>query len=206
MSLGFAQSVHATDIMYSVRITWMPEYAGPSLIFTTPQGQCCCRNLGYRGPPHLFFCNSITDYVQLTSWTISNTGVGRMTALTKASISRGVWVGNRARRRASSLRPSHSGRRFQRTYESTSFSALIFCAILLSPPSERSEWRRYCFLSMYVTVCVRVCVCLCVCPLLCACVCVCLSAADRSIPATSAPFSQREQHQSSRPKSQLPTS
>jgi len=32
-----------------------------SLIFTIPQGPCCCRKLGYRGPPHLFFCNTITE-------------------------------------------------------------------------------------------------------------------------------------------------
>jgi len=46
-------------------------------------------------------------------------------------------------------------------------SLSIMFTYLLSPPSERSEWRRYCFCSM--------CVCL------SACLCVCLCTTDRSI-------------------------
>jgi len=48
--------------MVSVWITWKLEYAGPLTYFHCPIGPCCCGKLGYGGPPHLFFRDSITGY------------------------------------------------------------------------------------------------------------------------------------------------
>jgi len=43
-------------IFFSVRITWKPEYAGPSHLSSLPH-----RALAVAELIHLFFCNSITD-------------------------------------------------------------------------------------------------------------------------------------------------
>jgi len=45
----------------SVQITWKPEYAGSPHLFPLPhRAHAVAENLRTEGPPHLFFCNSIT--------------------------------------------------------------------------------------------------------------------------------------------------